>query len=147
MPKLGELQRLYEQVRQEEQNYWKELRETLRDVLDGLAQALGLDPKLPLFLHLGVINSDGKFCRASIDQLTGQDLYLKFALQVVLSQEASLIPPNVIETEWSLRDTRDGMELIHTGDRVTSFEDSAAAAMYVTQVIEKKIASFSPYNR
>ncbi len=145
MSTLGELQSLYAQVRQEEQNYWKELRATMGDVLHCLAVVLGLDPKSPVLLNLGVINSEGKFCRASIEQLPKNDRTLEFALQIVLSQEPSLVPPNLVETRWSIRETRDGIDLIHSDERVARFDDASDAARHITKVFEKKISSFSPY--
>lgn len=145
MSTLGELQSLFVQVRQEEQNYWKDLRITVGDVIRRLAEVLGLDEDSPELLKLGIINSEGKFVRASIEQLPKNDRVLEFALQLVLSPQSTLIPPNIMETRWTIRETKDGIELVHKDERFTRFEDPSDAAQHITKVFQKKISSFSPY--
>ena len=145
MSKLVELQKLYETVREEEQNYWIELRQSLENVFNSVSQMLGVDPNNAESFRVGVVNSEGKFMDATLRQLPKNDRSCEFALQLMLSQESSLIPPNFITTEWSARETSEGLELKGKGERLWSFEFPDDAAKYIIGVFEKKISSFSPY--
>ena len=147
MSTLGELQSRYAQVRQEELNYWSNLQQTLRDIFGCLAVDLGLDPLNPLLMSLGIVNKEGIFRHASVEQITRNELSLEFALQIVLSQVENLIPPNLIRTEWSLRVTKNGIQLTPKGGRIISFEGADAAAKHINKVFEQTISSFSPYIR
>ena len=69
----------------------------------------------------------------------------EFTLQLTLSQDPSLTPPNAMRTEWSARKTAEGLELKEKGGRPSSFEHPNDAAKYVIEAFEKKISSFSPY--
>lgn len=147
MPRLLELKKLYEQVRSEEAEYWDELRQTLRELLNSLASELGLDPRLHIGMNLGFIDEKGQFKRESSDNLPRKNLSLNFAVQLVLDIHESVIPPNLVTTEWSLRGVRDGISLTGENGKLTVYDDVRGAAKHMTTAFEAKISSYSPYTR
>lgn len=142
---LTDLKALYKQVQREQISYWSDLAKTLQSVYEELIAELGLDQQMPMGLHQGAVNESGHFERKTSANLPRDKRSIHFALQVVLSTEESINPPNLLVTQWSIKGVRDGFSLTGEDGRETVYDDPASAAKSILKAFEYKLSKFSPY--
>lgn len=145
MATLGQLQRLFSVVAEEEQRYWSDLIQLVDDLCEQIGVTLGIHHTASELMSIGLVNTDGKFIKASSSRLKRVERDIEFAVQVVLSQQQSLVPPNILISEWLIKQTSVGIQLTSKDGGISLFNDVEDVAAHIADVFELMITSHSPY--
>lgn len=145
MATLSQLQRLYSQIVKEEQGYWEELVQLVDDLQVRLGIVLGVDPKTSDLIAVGLVREGGEFIKAAPRQLKRTDRALSFAVKITLSQTQSLVPPNELVSQWDIKQTSAGLQLINKDGGISQFTDIGDVAAHIADAFETKISNYSPY--
>lgn len=145
MATLGQLQRLFSVVAGEEQRYWSDLIQLVDDLCARIGGVLGVDPFASELMSIGLMNTEGNFIKASPPRLKRVGRDIEFAVQVVLSRQPSLVPPNTLISEWLIKQTSAGIQLTSKTGGISLFSDVEDVAAHITDAFELMITSYSPY--
>ncbi|MNJ28506.1 hypothetical protein D3C77_230440 [compost metagenome] len=146
MATLGQLQMMYAEIAEQEKRYWSDLVQLVDDLRVRIGVALGVNSNHSELMAIGLVRGDGQFVKAAASQLKRDKRELEFAVQVILSQQASLLPPNVLVSQWSIKQTSAGIQLSNKDGGISQFDDIKDVAAHITDVFELNIKSYSPYD-
>lgn len=104
----GKLQSRFNELKNQETEYWGHLRDALESIVERTAQLLAVPNNRTL--RLGAIKESGEFETLAPSNIPAVSRELKFALLLVLSETKSETPPSTLETRWTI--WREGRELM-----------------------------------
>ncbi|MEB3438541.1 hypothetical protein U8291_16130 [Pseudomonas sp. A2] len=137
MPTFDQIQSRFREFKNQENEYWGHLRESLNTLVEKVGHTLEIPN--PRHLRLGALDETGKFEMLHVSIIPATQRNIDFSLQLILSEDESLVPPSKLVTNWSITRENGVIKVFNRFERRTpiSFEDApAAVAMAFARAME-----------